>query len=94
MICFLKGANNERLQDKGYKTFKLKGLVLVVVFGLISSILPTTFAKAMTSESYWNGGIYPQTLIDNGSTSAGLKASSCEYVFHPVGPDQSRYQFH
>ena len=38
----------------------------------------------MTSESYWTGNIYPMSLIENGSDSAGRKSSDAEFIFHPT----------
>ncbi len=64
--------------------FHRVSLIVVIIFSMVSTLLPSSFARAMTSDTYWRGGLYPQSLIDNGSTSAGRKASDAEYVFHPT----------
>jgi hypothetical protein len=35
-------------------------LIVVIIFSMVSTLLPSTFARAMTSETYWwGGGISP-----------------------------------
>jgi hypothetical protein len=34
-------------------------LIIVIIFSMVSTLLPSTFARAMTSETYWRGGYIP-----------------------------------
>jgi hypothetical protein len=34
-------------------------MLVVIIFSMVSTLLPSTFARAMTSETYWRGGYIP-----------------------------------
>ncbi len=65
--------------------FHRVSLIVVIIFSMVSTLLLSSFACAMTSDTYWRGGPYPQSLIDNGSRHFGRPQSTdAEYVFHPT----------
>ncbi len=34
-------------------------MLVVIIFSMLSTLLPSSFARAMTSETYWRGGCIP-----------------------------------
>ena len=36
--------------------FHRVSLIVVIIFSMLSTLLPSSFARAMTSETYWRGG--------------------------------------
>jgi hypothetical protein len=61
-------------------------LIVSLLSGLLffSLSIPNQFLQAITSPHFSSGRLYPLGLIEDGSTSAGLKGRSYEYAHLPT----------
>jgi hypothetical protein len=60
---------------------------IVIIFSMVSTLLPSTFARAMTSETYW-GGLYPQSLLRMAvhQLVAKPRMRNMSFIPHQTGP--------
>lgn len=55
--------------------------LLTILMLFTFSIIPLEFCHAVGTPSYFDSRVYPQGLIDEGDTEAGLKGREAEYLY-------------